>query len=94
MEPARGVLEVSGRHAGQGGRPSLTPTVRRWLYGIALAVIALCTSYGLLTADAAALWGNLAAAVLALAITNTPTEGGGTSGGNDAGGAQPGTDQD
>lgn len=85
---------MSGRHAGQGPQSWLTPAARRWLYGIALAVIALCTSYGLITADAAALWGNLTAAVLALAITHTPTEGGGTSGGNDAGGAQPGTNQD
>lgn len=83
---------MTGRHAGQGGRPWLTPAARRWAYGVALAVIALCTAYGLIDDNAAALWGNLAAAVLALAITNTPTGGGGTSGGNDAGGDQPGTD--
>lgn len=84
---------MTGRHAGPDGRPWLTPAARRWAYGVALAVIALCTAYGLIDDNAAALWGNFAAAVLALAITNTPTEGG-TSGRDDAGGAQPGTDQD
>lgn len=93
MGPARGAVQVTGRHAGQGPQSWLTPAARRWAYGVALAVIALCTAYGLIDDNAAALWGNLAAAVLALAITNTPTEGG-TSGRDDTGGAQPGTGQD
>lgn len=66
---------MTGRHAGESTRPILTAARRKWLYGIALAVIALCSAYGLLDDNTAALWGNLAAAVLLVAIQNTPSEG-------------------
>lgn len=54
-----------------------TPEVRRWLYRVALAVIALCVGYGLLTDHAGALWGALAAAVVSLPVAsaNVPQTG-------------------
>ena len=42
----------------------LTPTVRRWAYGVILASVALLVAYGLLEAQVAPLWVALAAAVL------------------------------
>lgn len=37
---------------------------RRWLYAVAVAVVALAVAYGLIAQDQAALWVALAAAVL------------------------------
>ncbi|WP_336819866.1 phage holin [Gordonia sp. MMO-8] len=55
----------------------MTPEVRRWLYGVALAVVAIAVAYGIITQDQAALWVTLVAAILsgggnALARANTP----------------------
>ena len=52
----------------------LTPTVRRWLYGIAAAVAPLVTVYGIVTDQQAVLWLNLAGALLfTMAVGNTPS---------------------
>ena len=55
----------------------LTPTVRTWLYGVVLAVIALLGGYGLITDTIAPLWVALAAALLGqgTAIAHTPKTG-------------------
>ncbi len=52
----------------------LTPAVRRWVYGIALAAMPLAVLYGIVSEAAAPLWVTLAGAVLVpgLAIANTP----------------------
>lgn len=52
----------------------LTPTVRTWLYGIILAVIALLGGYGVVTDTIAPLWVALAAALLGqgTAMAHTP----------------------
>lgn len=52
----------------------LTPTVRTWLYGVVLAVIALLGGYGLITNSIAPLWVALAAALLGqgAAMAHTP----------------------
>lgn len=52
------------------------PKTRRWLYGIAVAVIPILTVYGIVAESDAALWIGLAGAVLgtgvpALAAANT-----------------------
>lgn len=47
-----------------------SPKGRRWLYRVALAVIALCVGYGLITDEAAALWGALAGAVVAIPVAD------------------------
>lgn len=52
------------------------PRTRRWLYGIAVAVIPILTVYGIVAESDAALWIGLAGAVLgtgvpALAAVNT-----------------------
>lgn len=47
----------------------LTPAVRRWVYGIALAAAALLTLYGVLPAEAAPVW-----LALVVAILNVPSE--------------------
>lgn len=45
--------------------PDLIPTkVRRWLYPVAVAVIALAAGYGLISDEVAPLWLALAAALL------------------------------
>lgn len=54
------------------------PKVRRWLYGIAVAVVPILTVYGIIAESDAALWIGLAGAVLgtgvpALAAANTDT---------------------
>ena len=53
----------------------MTPTVRAWLYGIGIAVCALLVAYGVLTDETVLLWNSLIAAVLGIAIGNTPTRG-------------------
>lgn len=55
-------------------RATLTPTMRRWLYGIAAAAAPIATVYGLMTDQQAVLWLNLAGALLfTMAVGNTPT---------------------
>lgn len=49
------------------------PAVRRWLYTITAAAIALLGVYGLLDGQQIAAWMGLAAAVLGLAAAKTPT---------------------
>lgn len=54
--------------------PLASPSVRRWLYGIAAAVAPIAAGYGLVTETEAALWLNLAGAVLfVVAAGNTPS---------------------
>lgn len=50
----------------------LTPAVRRWFYGIALAVVPLLVLYGILDEQSAPLWVALISAVVVpgLAIAN------------------------
>lgn len=48
--------------------------VRRWLYGIAAAALAVAAGYGLMTETETVLWLNLAGSVLfTMAVGNTPT---------------------
>lgn len=62
------------RSPGPALRGILTPTVRRWLYGIAAAVAPLATIYGIVTDQQAVLWLNLVGALLfTVALGNTPT---------------------
>ena len=42
----------------------LTPRVRRWIYGIAIAVLPLLIAYGLIDDSTAALWAAVIGAVL------------------------------
>lgn len=53
------------------------PGLRRWVYGIALAVVPILTAYGLISEDLAPLWISLISAVLvpSLALANTPGPG-------------------
>lgn len=55
------------------------PQVRKWIYGIALAVVPLLTAYGLVSETLAPLWVSLVSAVLvpSLALANTPASPGG-----------------
>lgn len=48
----------------------LSPTFRRWLYGVALAGIALLVGYGVLTEDQGLLWAGLLVPVLGIALDN------------------------
>jgi len=51
----------------------LTPTRRKWAYGVATAGLAVLGVYGIVTADQAAAWGILAAAVTGMATVKTDT---------------------
>lgn len=53
----------------------LTPAVRKWIYGVALAALPLLIGYGVLDEANAALWAALIGAILVpgLALANTPT---------------------
>ena len=48
---------------------------RIYLYSVGIAVIALLTTYGLITQELAAAWSALLAPLFGLAIANVPTEG-------------------
>jgi hypothetical protein len=53
------------------------PAVRRWLYGVVVAMIPVLVLFGLISPESVQLWLNLAAAILglgttALATVNTP----------------------
>lgn len=58
---------------------SENPQVRKWVYGVALAVVPLLTAYGLVSEELAPLWVSLVSAVLVpgLALANTPGPGDG-----------------
>lgn len=62
----------------------LTPTVRTWLYGVTLALIALLGGYGLITDTIAPLWVALAAALLGqgTAMAHAPKTGNAPGGGS------------
>lgn len=54
-----------------------SPSARKWLYGVTIAVIAVLTGYDVITTDKAPLWLALAAAILgvvapAVAIKHVP----------------------
>ena len=55
----------------------LTPTVRRWVYGIALAVLPLLIAYGILDEQNAALWAALVGAFLVPSLAVAHVEPGG-----------------
>lgn len=49
----------------------LTPRVRRWLYGVTTAALAVLGVYGLIDSQQLAAWSGLAAAITGLAFINT-----------------------
>ena len=49
------------------------PEVRRWIYGIATAALAVLGVYGIGTGEQIAAWSLLASAITGLATANTPT---------------------
>lgn len=51
----------------------LRPTVRRWLYQLAAAGLAIAGVYGLIDGQQLAAWMGLASALFGLAAMNTPT---------------------
>lgn len=53
------------------------PQARRWVYGVALAVIPLLTAYGMISENHAPLWASLLSSILVpgLAISNTHSPG-------------------
>lgn len=69
---------VSGRHVAVTPQPFkwLTPTMRRWAYGVAGAVVALCGVYGILDDSQGVVVLGLVAALLGLgtAGVHTPRE--------------------
>lgn len=48
---------------------------RIYLYSVGIAVIALLTTYGIMTQELASTWSALLAPLLGLAIANVPSEG-------------------
>lgn len=56
----------------------LTPTVRRWLYGVLVALVPLLIAYGVVEETTAPLWLALASSVLGTttALLHTPAGGG------------------
>lgn len=55
-----------------------SPKARRYLYRVALAVIAVLGFYGLVTDEAMVVWGMLAAAVLSLPLADANVHAEGT----------------
>lgn len=55
---------------------ALTPSVRRWLYGVALAVVPILVAYGIVDGDRAPLWVALVSAVIVpgVALANVQDE--------------------
>ena len=55
----------------------LTPDVRRWLYGIATALVPILVIYGVIESTTAPMWIALVASVLGTgtALAHTPTGG-------------------
>lgn len=52
----------------------LTPTRRRWIYGMSIAGFGVLTVYGLMDADQVAAWSAFAMAVCGLAFDNVQDE--------------------
>lgn len=50
-----------------------SPAVRRWIYGVANAAVAVAVVYGLVNGEQASVWGVLVNAVLGLAQANVPS---------------------
>lgn len=48
------------------------PDVRKWIYGIATATLAVLGVYGIVTGEQITAWSGLASAITALAAVNTP----------------------
>lgn len=48
------------------------PDVRRWIYGIATAALAVIGVYGIVTGEQITAWSGLASAITGLATINTP----------------------
>ena len=53
----------------------LSPKGRTYLYSVGIAVIALLTTYGLMTQELASAWSALLAPLFGLAIAHVPSEG-------------------
>ena len=51
------------------------PDVRRWIYGIATAALAVLGVYGIVTGEQITAWSGLASAITGLATVNTPAGG-------------------
>lgn len=51
----------------------LTPAVRTWIYGVIVAAIPILVAAGVIAGADAALWLNLAAAILGLGAAGTAT---------------------
>ena len=52
-----------------------SPKGRIYLYSVGLAIIALLTTYGIMSQELSAAWSALLAPLLGIAIANVPTEG-------------------
>lgn len=50
------------------------PDVRKWIYGIATAGLAVLGVYGIVTGEQITAWSLLASAITGLATANTPTD--------------------
>ena len=48
-----------------------SPDIRRWIYGIATAALAVLGVYGIVTGEQIAAWSLLASAITGLATANT-----------------------
>lgn len=48
------------------------PAIRRWIYGIATAALAVLGVYGIVTGEQITAWSGLASAITGLATVNTP----------------------
>ena len=48
------------------------PDVRRWIYGMATAALAVLGVYGIVTGEQITAWSGLASAITGLATVNTP----------------------
>lgn len=57
--------------------PWLTPTIRRWAYGVITALVPILVAYGAVEQTTAPLWAALAASVLGTgtALAHVPTGG-------------------
>ena len=53
----------------------LSPKGRTYLYSVGIAIIALLTTYGLMTQELASAWSALMAPLFGLAIAHVPAEG-------------------
>lgn len=53
----------------------LSPKGRTYLYSVGIAIIALLTTYGLMTQELASTWSALLAPLFGLAIAHVPSEG-------------------